>query len=115
MAHIKLQILLLIILLSTECYVVMLIRRNRIELRYALVWLVMGCVLIWFTLLPQAWETLAQLFGIVEPVNMLFLFSNMVLLALVLSLIIENSKLAHRTRILAQEIALVKHSVENLS
>lgn len=92
---------------------VSLILRNLIELRYALIWLSLGCVLIGFTLMPKVWTWFANLLGIIEPVNMLFLFSNLALLVLVLNLLVDSSKQCKRIQLVAQEIAIIKNSVEH--
>lgn len=114
MTHLKLQILLLLLLIGNNIYIVNLIRKNRLELRHAFLWLSLGVVLILFVLIPDTWVTLAAFFGILEPVNMLFLFAILILFVFVFYLILYSSKQHRKTTAIAQEVAILKHSVEKL-
>lgn len=112
MSHVKLQLFLLIILALSNIYVIHLIRKNILDLKNTLIWLLLGFCLILFTLFPDVWVTLSEFFGIIEPVNMLFLFSILILFAILFYQTIENAKKSKREKALAQEIAILKNMFE---
>lgn len=112
MSHVKLQLFLLIILALSNIYVIHLIRKNILDLKNTLIWLLLGVCLILFTLFPDVWVTLSSFFGIIEPVNMLFLFSILILFAILFYQTIENAKKSKREKALAQEIAILKNMFE---
>ncbi|WP_123039452.1 DUF2304 domain-containing protein [Cohnella candidum] len=113
MGHLKLQIFILIILAASNLYIVNSIRKNILELRHALLWILLGITLIVFVFFPGVWKFLAHFFGIIEPVNMLFLFAIFILFAIVYGLMMETSKLYKRNKMIAQELAKLKYAMEN--
>ena len=89
-----------------------LIRKRRVELKYALVWYGAGVVILLFSIFPGLMEGLSHLLGIVTPVNMLFFLALIVLAAIVMELTAVLSAMSQRVRKLVQEVALLKDELK---
>ena len=53
-------------------YILQLVRKNRLDLKYALSWLVVSIFVLIMVLFPNLMEKLAEFLGIASPVNMIF-------------------------------------------
>lgn len=112
MLNFKLQLFVILISLLVMGYIVYLIRRELIELRYSSMWLVVGALLIVIAVQPYLVAWIARLVGIGLPVNALFLVASLFLLVMMLVLTIAISKLSLRQTRLTQEIALLKAELQ---
>jgi hypothetical protein len=92
--------------------IVELVRNNRLELKYSLLWLLTGTALIFVGLQPQLLERLARLLGIQVPANALFVLGLVFLIWIILYLTVAISHLMRRTRILAQQLALLRQRLD---
>ena len=72
--NIKIQIIIGIIVILALCIIVNMIRKKRLELRYALSWLCVGIAILVLDCFPQLIAWLSEKIGIASPVNMLFFF-----------------------------------------
>ena len=70
--NIRLQIIIAIILIIALCVIVNMIRKKRLELRYALAWLIVGVGTLVLDCFPILTTKLAELIGVASPINMLF-------------------------------------------
>lgn len=89
-----------------------LIKKRKVELKYALIWYAAGVFILIFTLFPKLMGGLSKLLGIVTPVNMLFMLAIVVLSAIVMELTAVVSASSKRIRRLVQEVALLKEAAE---
>ncbi|MGN7456716.1 DUF2304 family protein [Paenibacillus pasadenensis] len=58
------------------------IRRYKLELRYSMLWLILGIIFLILALIPSSFSTISKVMGIELPVNALFLitiFGNMII------------------------------------
>jgi hypothetical protein len=85
-----------------------LIRRRRLQEQYALLWLLLGCVMTGFSLFPQLLERIARTVRIAYAPSLLFLIGLLFSLAIILHLTIVISKLHRRVTRLIQELALMQ-------
>ena len=83
-----------------------LVRRRRLVERYALLWMLTAVALLALALLrDDLLDPLAELIGIAEPVNLLFLAALALIFLVLLNFSVATSRLSEETKILAQEVA----------
>jgi hypothetical protein len=91
-----------------------LIRRGRLKERYALLWLFSGLVLLILSMSRNLLEFLSRLVGIYYPPSLLFLIAFIFLLLITLHFSAVLSGLSEKNKRLAQEIALLRQSLEEM-
>ena len=114
MMEVKLQIIIALVVVIGILYIVSLIRRNRLELKYALSWLIIAFLVLVLDGFPGLMENLAELLGIASPVNMMFFLGFLFSLVIVLTLTVAVSIAAGSVKRLNQKIALMEKRIENL-
>ena len=85
--------------------VIDLVRRRRLVERYALLWITASIILVVLSIWNQAVRWIADAFGILTPVNALFLLGLGTVFVLALHFSVAFSRLSEETKILAQEVA----------
>lgn len=85
-----------------------LIRRQRLEEQYALLWLGLGLVMLSFCLFPDMLPRMSELVRIHYPPSLLFLIGLVFSLVFILHLTIVISKLQRKLTRLVQHIALLE-------
>ena len=110
----KLQIIIAIVVLVGMVYIISLIRKNRLELKYALSWLVVAFIVLIIDCFPVLMERLAVLLGIASPVNMMFFVGFLFSLIILLTLTVAVSIAATCVKRLTQKIALMEKRIEEL-
>lgn len=108
MMELKLQLLLLVISLLFAGIILFLVRKETLELKYSLAWLVTGLGLVVIAIQPGIIYAIASLMSIALPVNALFLIAIFFVLFILLTLTIAVSRAAGKIRRLAQEISILK-------
>lgn len=104
----RLQIIILVCMLLAVLWILNLMRKKKMDFRYALGWLcIIACISI-LTIWPVLLNKIAALFGIVSPMNMLFFFGFCFAVVVIFSLSITISHLTDRVKKLAQEIAIMR-------
>ena len=91
-----------------------LIRKNRVALKYALLWLFSGVLMLLFAIFPQLLDRMARVIGIYSPVNALFavLLCCGLVLMISFSVIMSGNKKAIVR--LTQEISLMENRIREL-
>ena len=91
-----------------------LIRKNRVTVKYALLWLLSGVIMIVLAVFPQLLDMLAGLIGVYSPVNALFaiLLCCGLVLMISFSVIMSGNKKAIVK--LTQEISLLENRIRKL-
>ena len=107
---IQLQIIIVIAVLIGMTVLVLMVRKKALELRYALVWFVMGAGVLVLGIFPGLMNQLSYLMGIAAPVNMLFFIGFCFSLAIIFTLTVAISRMSKRMKSLAQAIALLQSS-----
>lgn len=104
----RLQILLMVCMIFAMIYIVNLVRKKRMDFRYALGWLfIMLCISI-LTIWPVLLVKLSSLLGIASPTNMLFFFGFSFAVMVIFSLSMTISHLSDKVKKLSQEIAIIR-------
>lgn len=91
-----------------------LIRKKKVMLKYALLWLLSGVVMLVLAIFPQLLDTMAGLIGVYDPVNALFaiLLCCGLMLMISFSVIVSGNKKAIVK--LTQEISLLENRIREL-
>lgn len=84
------------------------VRNQRMKEKYAALWLIVSAIIIVLVLFPSLLWWLADITGVQTPVNLLFLLAIMMLIGVTLHLTLEVSKHSDESRILAEEIAILR-------
>mgnify|MGYP004562589711 FL=1 len=93
---------------------VILMKKQRLNLRYTLTWLLMALVMLLVSIFPQIVVGLAKLLGIASVVNTVFLLEGLFVLLILLSLTSIVSLQTNRIRKLTQTQALLEKRVREL-
>lgn len=89
-------------------FVIVQVRHQRMKEWYAALWLIIGAVIIVLGAFPSLLNGVADFVGVALPVNLLFLLSILLLMGVSIHLTLELSRLSEKTRILAEEVAILK-------
>ena len=85
LSEMRLQYLLIIGTVVLFGLIIDLIRRDKIEVKYAIIWLVFSLVMILFSLFPQIVLILGDITRVIDPVNFVFLTQIIFILLILLS------------------------------
>ncbi len=84
------------------------VRNQKMKEKYAALWLLVSGIIIILAIFPHLLHWLADFTGVVVPVNLLFLLAIMMLIGVCLHLSLELSNTADETRVLAEEVAILR-------
>jgi hypothetical protein len=91
------------------------LRRKKLREKYAALWLIVGVGTLVLAAFPSLLTIVAQLVGVQLPSNLLFIISTLLLLGVSLHLSWEISVVEDETRTLAEEVAILRAMVEDMS
>jgi hypothetical protein len=100
--------------ISLFLYILYLVRKKKIKEEYSLLWLSSSAVFIVFSIWRDGLEYFARLIGIAYPPAALFLILMLAIFLILIEFSVNISRLSERNKILAQELALLKHELEEL-
>lgn len=112
MIPIKLKVLLVVGAILIIIILINMIKKYKLELKYAILWMALGIVLIPLALFPKLSYGISKLIGIETPVNTIFLLSFICTLSIIFSLTIAISNQSTRIKDLSQELAILKYETE---
>lgn len=104
----------LIAALATLAFIVEMLRRGILRERFAVLWLLVACLLVLLSVFPPLLEWAADLVGMEVPSNLLFVAGGFLLLVVSVQLSYEVSALDARSRRLAEEVALLRFEVDEM-
>ncbi|HMW32162.1 MAG TPA: DUF2304 domain-containing protein [bacterium] len=96
-------------------FIIELIRRKKLQERYALLWLVAGIVMIMLSVWRDGLDKLAHVLGVGYAPALLFLVALGFGLLMMIHFSVVISSLTERNKILAQEIALLKAELNKIN
>lgn len=108
------RIILLVGVLVYLLVIMFLMRKGKMNLKYSLVWLLSGVVMLICAIFPMSIRWAARLFGVYSEVNVVFFIGVCFLLVIILSLTSIVSLLSERLRALTQTQALLEKRVREL-
>lgn len=112
--NIRTQIIVVAVTLIAIFLIVNKVRRKEIELKYSLLWILLGAGVILFACIPQLTSWMAGLMGIGQPINMLFFIGFCFAILIIFSLSVAISKLSTKVKKMAQEIALLEEKMKEI-
>lgn len=104
----KIQIIVAVIILLALVGIANMVRRELLDLKFALSWLVVGIIVLVLDIFPGIMSVLVHLLGIELPVNMMFFFGFCFTLFLVFVLTVKVSRQSEQLKHLTQEVALLE-------
>ena len=110
----KMQFFAIIAVILFFVILIWLLRKNRLELRYALLWFFCGVIMLVLAIFPRLLDRFAQFAGIYSSVNALFAVALFFALMLILSLTSIVSREKQEIVRLIQELAVLENRVEKL-
>lgn len=108
MMSFRLQVVIFFIIILGIAYILNLVRKKYMDLRYALIWILISVCILILTAFPQILNVLAGILGIASPVNMLFFFGFCFSIVIIFSLSVALSRMSEKVKRLAQEIAILR-------
>ncbi len=102
------HILVLLVTLASVLFIVRLLRRHQLPAKYALLWLSVGVVLVFLAAFPGVLDAASDWLGISYGPATFFLGAITLLFLVVIHFSWELSRLEERTRVLAEELALLR-------
>jgi hypothetical protein len=90
-----------------------LLRRKHLREKYAILWVVVAVMTLLVAAFPQIIYWASDLVGVAVPANLLFFVASMVLLGISVHHSYELGRLEDRSRILAEEVALLRLRIEH--
>jgi hypothetical protein len=91
--------------------IIELIRRHRLQERYALLWIATGAVMLVLAVWRRALDEFAQLVGVAYAPSALFMVAGLFVLAVLLHFSTVLSRLSDQNKTLAQKIALLEQQL----
>lgn len=104
--NIRIQIIVAVVILLALVIIINMIRKKRLELRYALAWLFVGVCILVLDCFPRLITWISMKLGIASPINMLFFFGFCFSLVIIFVLTMAMSRMSNRMKQLVQEVAL---------
>ncbi len=87
-------------------------RRRHLHEKYALLWLGVGVVIAIFAIAPGLFNAIAHSLGVKSPPSLLLVLASLFLLMVCVYLSWEVGRLEDKARVLAEELTLLKKTVE---
>lgn len=115
MIDIKLQIFMIVALAVYFWVLVSLLKKKRISLKYTLLWIFSGCLMLIIAIFPQVFGWISVLIGVEVPANALFAILFFCTLIILISMTSIVSKLNDSVKTLTQDVALLEKKVRELT
>ena len=97
-----------VVTLGALAYILLLVRQRRLRSKYALLWLTVGLVLGVLAVFPDLLKIASDRVGVYDPPNLFLVVACAFLFLVVVQFSWELSRMEERTRVLAEEIALLR-------
>lgn len=101
-----LRIILIMISLLALLYILRKIRYSKLQIEYAIFWILCAIMLVVISVFPEIVYKVSQMLGMMSPVNVVFIVVIAILLLKVFMMTIELSQLENKVKELVQKIAL---------
>lgn len=111
---IQLRLVILIGIIVYFACVLVLLKKRHLALRYSLLWLFSGLLMLILDVFPQLLVAMTELSGIELPVNGLFAVLDFCFILILMSLTGVISRMGERNKQMTQEIGLLENRVRKL-
>jgi hypothetical protein len=109
------HILVIVATVIISLFIFRLVRARQLRSKYALLWLVIGVLLLPLAVVPSVLNTVSEWLGVLYSPTIFLLLAVGFLFLVVVHYSWELSRLENRTRTLAEELALLRTRVEDTS
>ena len=94
--------------------IISIVKRGRISVKYSLVWLFSMLIILLAAIIPNFMQIIATLLGFQTMSNMIFciLIASLIFICISLTIIVSGQK--EKTRLLIQEISILKSKISKL-
>lgn len=103
---VALRICLILLSVSSLFYIIKKIRYSKMQIEYAIFWIVLSLIMIVMAVFPQIVYWITSVMGMISPANVVYLFIIGVLLLKVFMMTIEISNLENKVKELVQQIGI---------
>lgn len=107
----KIQIVAIIAVLFFIGLISRFIIRGKLRTEYSIIWILIGLILMVFSIWRQSLDLLANFFGVFYAPSLIFIFFFFMIFIFLIHLSVVNSKQHEQIKKLAQEIALLKEKI----
>ncbi|GMB01248.1 DUF2304 domain-containing protein [Pelosinus sp. IPA-1] len=114
MLPIRLQVILIVFSSISMLFSLKMIRKFQLDLKYALLWLVLNSAILVLAAYPPLLLNLAKEFAIEIPANALFLFGIVISMSIIFSLTVALSRTSYKIKMISQELGILKEEVQRL-
>lgn len=111
---IRLQIFLISFTVLFLLVILYLLKKKKLNLKYTLLWILTGVVMLVLTIFPDIVTNIAMLIGMAASTNLVFFMEGIFVLAILLSLTVIVSRLSNKVYRLTQTQALLEKRVRDL-
>ena len=111
----KIQILSIIIAVVFMLFIFRLIAKGKLREEYSIIWIVCTFVLLLFSFWRNGLDIIAKLLGIYYAPALIFLAAIFAIIIFLVHLSVVNSKQHKQIKLLAQELALLKFTLDELT
>ena len=108
---VRIQIIIITVCVVFFLYVANLLRKKKIDFKYALGWLALGLIILFLAAFPNVLAWISTQIGIASPVNMLFFFGLCLSLCMIFSQSVSLSHANDSIKKLTQELAILKKTI----
>ncbi len=102
------HLLVLVLTVASVGFILRLVRRRQLRAKYSMLWLSVGAVLIVEAASPAILDRVSEALGVSYPPATFFMGAIALLFLVVIHFSWELSRLEERTRVLAEEVALLR-------
>ncbi len=110
----RLQIVLLVAVILYFIVILYFLKKKALELKYTLIWLLAGIVMLALIAFPQLMTMAVSLFGIQSNMNGLYITLISFIIMILMTLTSIVSRLAYKAKVLTQEVALLEKRIRDL-
>lgn len=110
----KLTFWLLVVAFILVAITLIVLRKNKINIKFAILWLIPAFAIILLALFPNLFLYFAKLFGFQTTSNLIIGFILVLVLFLIMALTIVVTDLSKKNTLLVQEVSLLKNELANL-
>ena len=103
---VALRICLILLSVSSLFYIIKKIRYSKMQIEYAIFWIVLSLIMIVMAVFPQIIYRITMFMGMISAANVVYLFIIGVLLLKVFMMTIEISNLENKVKELVQQIGI---------
>lgn len=112
--NIYLRLFLFIVISLFFVTLIMLLRKNRLNLKYTLLWFFLAVVMYISILFPGIFLTICKIIGIASPVSLIFTLEGIFVLIILLSLTVIMSHMNNRIYKLIQKQAIIEKRLNDI-